>query len=384
MAYTSGLKGELEGALAAVDDEIAKLDVCMDVTQTAMDSKTEPIDAVAKWYAVRGTRVPSERLCDPVKADLQKITATLHESVRLLESALSAQQSEKMRLLLRKAALEADIADKAGGLELDNQVKGLSLANTRPVTAPSGGRGASMSLPAGMNLLHAPFDPVQWRASSKTICAEADKVVQVSARLRATTEKLIADRVAAEAAIYHDLLTDYTKSVSDIKTVIASSEAQIAACEGEMAALSQQIGACEAGFQAKQASYGVAVDRLHLRAGRPTRELVMDAAQRSLANELTELKAGARALEGSAQRLSVDGQRLAKTVEALNETVGLKQHFLGIEEAAEPMFKVLGATYDQAMTASMSPYLAFRSSAARPVSALPANRLSLSRMYATR
>ena len=52
--------------------------------------------------------MPTERLCDPVKHDLEVMTATLKESMRLLESALSAQQSEAMRLQVKKDGLDAD------------------------------------------------------------------------------------------------------------------------------------------------------------------------------------------------------------------------------------------------------------------------------------
>lgn len=362
--------------------EMALLKDCMSATQAALESKMRPLEAVAAWYATRGTRFATERLCDPVKHDLEVMTATLKESVRLLESALSAQQSEHMRLGVKKQALDADIVDKTAGLAIDAAAKAITV-DTRPFTAPVPAFSSKISHPAGMSMLHAPYDPIMWQSSTKTINDEARKVVQVSKRLRDTSRELIAKREAAELEVYVDLVRDHANSIAAIKQVIAQTEEQIRACEAEMGQLDSQVAANKESFAQKQASIGVAIDRLTLRATRPARELVQDPAQRALSNELAELKAASRLIEGSAGKLSIDKSKLGGTVDVLKETVELKTHFLDIEYAGEECMAVLKALCESA-AAGMPPMTAFHSSLARPVTALPANRLSVSRVYATR
>ena len=223
--HTDKLKGALADAAAKLGDEIAALEGCMAATQAAIDSKKAPLEAVADWYDQRATRYASERLCDPIKHDLEVMTATLKESLRLLDSALSAQQSERMRLMARKAALEADVVDKATALSIDSSAKAFPAA--RPYTAPVGApaaasfgslksfgsaAGSSQRFPTAggsitsMHVLHAPYDPVMWAGSSKALIDEARKAAQVSARLRTTSGMLIKNRLAAEYQLYQDLV----------------------------------------------------------------------------------------------------------------------------------------------------------------------------------
>jgi len=93
MALESKLQGNLSAESTGCAAEMALLAACMNATMQAIESKKAPLEAVAAWYATRGTRFATERLCDPVKHDLEVMMATLKESMRLLESALSAQQS---------------------------------------------------------------------------------------------------------------------------------------------------------------------------------------------------------------------------------------------------------------------------------------------------
>ena len=432
MAATDSLKGELSAEAASVAAEMALLKECMGATQVAIASKTQPLAAVAAWYAKRGTRYTTERLSDPVKHDLEVMTATLKESVRLLESALSAQQSEHMRLSVKAEALDADIADKAACLAIDTNAKAIAV-DYRPQTAPAPSMSSRMSHPMGMSVLHAPYDPKMWQISSKTICDEARKVMQVSKRLRDTSYTLVEKREAAELEVYGDLTRDYANSIAAIKQVIGATEEQIAACSAEMGQIDDQFAACEAGFAAKQSALGVANDRLSMRATRPARELVQDPAQRALGNELAQLKLASRLIEGNAGKLANDKGKLGSTVGVLIETVELKKHFLDIEYAPPsnhpvatwrarnpirwchvacptrplplvphvvhpprlptllPRVRYAGeecmATLKslvQPSVAKLPTTTAFHSSLARPVTALPANRLSVSRSYATR
>lgn len=220
IAATSKLKDELNSGSSAVQQELELLQACMAATQAAIDSKTAPLEAVDAFYTSRQTeRMPTEKLCDPVKHDLEVMTATLKESVRLLESALSAQQSEAMRLQVKKDMLDADAADKATGLSIDKGAKAVSVQSmaSRPFTAPpaalpiKGAVGMLGSFPGvtmhriGMHTLHAPYDPIMWQSSSKSITDEARKVVAVSKRLRDTSAQLIRKRQAAELEVYSDL-----------------------------------------------------------------------------------------------------------------------------------------------------------------------------------
>ena len=200
LSLTDDLAGQLRGRVGAVDGELAALLASMGDTQAAIDGKNKSLDAVGAYLDLRAGRYASERLCDPVQGDLERMRATLNESVRLLESALSAQQSEQKRLETRKELLLADIADKEAAMAIDAEAKGFSSAN-RPRTAPSVQAAASMTVPRGMNLMHAPYDPVMWRQNTNTLCSEAQKACHTAARLRAVTTKLIGDRAAAEREV---------------------------------------------------------------------------------------------------------------------------------------------------------------------------------------
>jgi len=382
MKETAGLKDQLSAESAGVAAEMALLESCMDATNAALESKKQPLAVVADWYAKRGMRYTAERLSDPVMLDLEVMTATLKESMRLLESALSAQQSEYMRLGVKKQVLDADVVDKTNGLAVDTQANAVTVLN-RPVTAPVPVYSSRVIQSPGMSVLHSPYDPVMWRSSSKTNCDEARKVVQVSKRLRDTSTALIAKRQAAELEVYTDLVRDYANSIAAIKQVLAQTEGQIAACESEMGQNDKQVGEAEKSFMEKQQSLAVVNDRLGLRATRPARELVQDPAQRALGNELAELKAASRLIEGNAMKLQQDKAKLANTVGVLKETVELKKHFLDIEYAGEECMDVLKDLCSGSISA-LPATTAFHSSLARPVTSLPATRLSVSRVYATR
>ena len=239
--FTGALHSELSTEQAAVAAEQAELAACMAKTQAAFDAKKAPLEAIASWYAKRQKRHYTEKLCDPVKHDLEVFTATLTESCRLLECCLSAQQSEEMRLKVKKAALDADIADKASGISIDTQTRAISMS-ARPTTAPSPVLSARQDFRMpGMSNLHAPFNPVMWQSSSKTICDEARKVVMVSKRLRETSNQIISKREAAELEVYMDLVRDYAASMAAIKQVITATSEQIAMCEAEMAEIDNQV-----------------------------------------------------------------------------------------------------------------------------------------------
>ena len=116
VAGTEMLMGQLRDSAAAVENELAELEKTMDQTQAAIDSKKPSLAAVAAYTDLRKGRPASERLCDAVKSDLERMRATLLETVRLLESALAAQQSEKVRLEAHMRLLQADMEDKTAGV----------------------------------------------------------------------------------------------------------------------------------------------------------------------------------------------------------------------------------------------------------------------------
>ena len=101
------------------------------------------------------------------------------------------------------------------------------------------------------------------------------------------------------------------------------------------------------------------------------------------ADELAELKSGSRLIEGSAAKLLADKARLASMISVLQDTLALKENSLKVEEAGKPTMDVL-AELCAGSVAELPPTAAFHSSFARPITALPAHRLSLSRVYATR
>jgi len=379
LSLTDDLAGQLRGRVGAVDGELAALLASMGDTQAAIDGKNKSLDAVGAYLDLRAGRYASERLCDPVQGDLERMRATLNESVRLLESALSAQQSEQKRLETRKELLLADIADKEAAMAIDAEAKGFSSAN-RPRTAPSVQAAASMTVPRGMNLMHAPYDPVMWRQNTNTLCSEAQKACHTAARLRAVTAKLIGDRAAAEREVYQNLVADRERSMRAIQEVLAATEGQISSIEAEMGAMGAQHGDLQSSYAAKQDAFGVAIDRLAWRATRPTRELVQDPAQRALGNEVAGLQAATRTLEDSAHRLTMAHDGLSKRLGTLQETIGLKSHFLQVEEAGAPYMAEMAklcATAD-------SKFAPFGAPIIRPITSIPGNRLSLSRNYATR
>jgi len=397
---TDALNNDLKKTLADLENELKLLDTCMADTQAGIDSKKEPLDAVNYYIRLRATRLYGEKLCDPEKLALEKMLATLNESVRLLESALAAQQNEKMRLLVKKAALEADIADKTAAHAIDTQAKAITMSN-RPVTAPGmtlvGSAGTSLRGYGGgslnTSLLYAPYNPVQWRMSSKQIIDEARKIMQVSQRLREKSAQLLLDRQAEEAACFADLFATWQETMARIAEVMARTEGEIHAVKGESSAIDGQVDAVGASYGLKQQGLGVVTDRLATRATRPMRELVQDPAQRALANELATLKVHSRTLAASATRLTQDKDSLAKMLADLEETMALKQSSLDIEKQGEPIMAILKASAERLggssfiSPASLTPgELAnvFRSPDKRAISALPANRLSLSRVYATR
>lgn len=130
----------------------------------------------------------------------------------------------------------------------------------------------------------------------------------------------------------------------------------------------------------RRAETGQAMERLSLRAQRPRRELVQDSAQRALINEITVLETTARLMQGSTMRLEGDQARLAAIQARLADTLELKSHFLEIERAGEPAMAVLQEAVASVAAEIMPPVIAYRAALARPGSALPANRLSLSRI----
>jgi len=400
MDATDMLNNDLKKTLADLEAELKLLDTCMADTQAGIDSKKEPLDAVNYYINLRATRYQGEKLCDPEKLALEKMRATLNESLRLLESALAAEQNEKMRLLVKKAALEADIADKTAAHAIDTKAKAITMTN-RPVTAPgmplAGSAGTSLRGYGGgslqTNLLYAPYDPVQWRMSSKHIIDESRKIMQVSLRLREKSAQLLLDRQAEEGAVYADLYAAWQETMARIAEVMARTEGEIAGVKGESSAIEGQVDAVGASYNLKQHGLGVVTDRLATRSTRPMRELVQDPAQRALANELTNLKLHSRNLMASATALGQDHTNLAKMLEQLEETMALKQSSMDIEKQGEPLMTLLQANSTRLggssfiEPASLTPgELAnvFRSPDKRPITALPANRLSLSRVYATR
>ena len=178
-------------------------------------------------------------------------------------------------------------------------------------------------------------------------------------------------------------MRDYESSIANIQLIQQQTQAQVDACAQEMNALDTEVSACEAAYGEKQEAIALAAERLALRSTRPARELVQDPAQRALANELAELKSASRLIEGSASKLLADKARLASMISVLQDTLALKENSLQVEEAGKPTMEVL-AELCAGSVAELPPTAAFHSTFARPITALPAHRLSLSRVYATR
>ena len=379
MASTNGLASQIQTSITEVGLELASLQGCMSETQAAIDSKAEPLDAIEKYAALRRERYVSERLADPLMRNLEKMSTAIQESLRLLESALSAQQSEKVRLQTRKQMLEADLADKNATLAIDTEARFFTPAN-RPMTTPPRPGSSPMKVPQNFHLAHMPYDPVLWKSNSNTLCREAERACQTAARLRATSKKLVNDRQHVERVAFDTLKTSREQSIYAIRDVLATTEAHIAACESEQAALAAEHDVTQQSYQSKQEAFGVVVDRLAWRAGRPTREQVADPAQRALANEVAELKASSRQLDGALHTISQSYNVLAKRIEQLKETVALKSHFLDLEERGIEHV----ATLETLCAGAEAPFAPFHAPAVRPITALPSNRLSMARVYAQR
>jgi len=234
---------------------------------------------------------------------------------------------------------------------------------------------------------------VQWRMSSKQICDEARKVMQVAARLRDKSAQLLLDRQAEEAAVFADLYATWQETMARIAEVMARTEREIDGVKAESSAIDGQMASVGASHDLKQRGLGVVVDRLATRATRPMRELIQDPAQRALANELANLKVHSRTLLASANKLGQDQGNLAKTLDELEETMALKQNSLEIEMQGEPVMAILKANGERLGASAFTPPASltpgelgnvFRSPEKRPITSLPANRLSLSRVYSTR
>jgi len=175
--------------------------------------------------------------------------------------------------------------------------------------------------------------------------------------------------------------------------VMARTEGEIHAVKRESSAIDSQVNSVGASFDLKQQGLGVVTDRLALRSQRPMRELVQDPAQRALANELANLKLHSRTLMASADKLGQDAHSLAKMLGDLEETMALKQNSLEIEKQGEPIMSILKANAERhgassfVSPASLTPGElgnVFRSADKRAITAIPANRLSLSRVYSNR
>lgn len=206
----------------------------------------------------------------------------------------------------------------------------------------------------------------------------------MSSRVRDTSKQLIAKREYAELQVYTDLLRDEAASQQSILQVRGATQDQITACQAEMASIDAQIAACGSALQAKLDAIELAAERLELRATRPMRELVQDPAQSALRNELAELKHAARLIEGGVAKLQQDRLKLEEVVTVLRETVALKNEFLSIEQAGAQTMDVLGSLYKNSAQA-LPPAAAFHMRlSSRPTSALPAYRVSLARLSATR
>ena len=92
---------------------------------------------------------------------------------------------------------------------------------------------------------------------------------------------------------------------------------------------------------------------------------------------------GACRRRGEGDEAHHDKAKLARR-SACRETVELKVHFLETEQSGEACFTTLKALVSAAGTQVVPPTAAFRAGLARPITALPANRIPVSRAYATR
>ena len=138
-----------------------------------------------------------------------------------------------------------------------------------------------------------------------------------------------------------------------------------------------------------------------------------------LGNEVAGLQAATRTLEDSAHRLTMAHDGLSKRLGTLQETIGLKSHFLQVEVSRRPRHALGKRTSESrpdpcpfglkhrrnarhcscASQEAGAPYMAemaklcatadskfapFGAPIIRPITSIPGNRLSLSRNYATR
>jgi len=322
MTETQGVQATLDETLAATLAEIESLKQQEAATEAALASKVAPIAAVKDWLSIRLQRPASEKLRDSVEISLNALLAALNESVALLTKTKAAQFSELSRLELAKASLEADLSDKEACLGVDGET--LELTAPRPITPTT--------QKVMLGSMKAPYNPVQWRGSSRQICTNAKRVIAVASRLRAKSIELEKDAAAKEAKIHAELQQAHAACLALLKSTITASEAEIAGLATEIGAIDTEVQSNLAAAAAKEESAGVALSRLTLRTQRPNRELVLDGAQLALQSELAQMTFAASELNKSTARMqssmaSVDATKLACEADLAN-----KKSFLELEQ----------------------------------------------------
>jgi len=321
LADLTDAKEMLQQSLAETNAEYEALAAASDKTKAALDSKSDPIAATMQWLSIRLNRPKSEKLRDGSEIALDRLLATLRESVALLTDTYNAEQNELYRLSVAITALSADIADKEAALAID----GDTLATTKP--AP-----ATMALsPSLLGTVKPPFDPTQWRGSTKKIIGNANKIIEVSARLRGKAAEIEASALEKEKLAHAELVAENANSVAVLKSLIAKSEGAIADCSSEMTNLESSLAATTACREAKEESAAVVTSRLALRAQRPARERVYDGAQTSLQTELNAMTIATTDLKRSEERTKDDFMRVSSSKAATEYDLDQKKAFLDLE-----------------------------------------------------
>merc|ERR1719476_451414 len=115
------IQDDAQKTLAALEQEIMRLEHAREQTDREINAKTAPIARANEWLTIRGMRPTDMNVNDEVERCLRKLLATLRESVAKL-TTFKEKETAKLQVLNNcHAALTADIADKHQAVEVDHK-----------------------------------------------------------------------------------------------------------------------------------------------------------------------------------------------------------------------------------------------------------------------
>ncbi|XP_076030267.1 tektin-2-like [Oratosquilla oratoria] len=325
------LKEDLERSLRQVREEVARLEEAKRVAEQELEAHQMPLKTALESLMLRERRREIDLVKDEVEEHLHKEIEVLQRSRADLEKKVLEAVSHLRVLHEARQKLEDDIRDKEAALGIDRRQAVLTIHDAAVSFKPDATR-----IPTGTVL------PAAWMKNSQDTMAAAENAVRASEGLRDAT--CVAIQTALRNQRTQQAATNYALRRRLHQETRARDELQWQKDKllGEIREAEEEVKSLEEQLRDSTLPLKLAQTRLENRTARVRNELVRDAPQEGLTEEVAHLITTRDRLRDNLEAVMTALHSLQRHLRVVDEDLGRKNLSVSLEKKVQDVREALG------------------------------------------